>query len=86
MGNMELVCPGSKQFHPSSEDFDNGVDSLENPKCYVVWNMNMTTHIYPEYVVSFKFSPDAEGDDLSPSLLVTVCASQREVVPLSYLS
>ncbi|KAK4349587.1 hypothetical protein RND71_032342 [Anisodus tanguticus] len=61
MGNMELVCPGSKQFHPSSDDFDNGVDSLENPKCYVVWNMNMSTHIFPEYVVSFKFSPDAEG-------------------------
>ncbi|KAJ8561181.1 hypothetical protein K7X08_027371 [Anisodus acutangulus] len=61
MGNMELVCPGSKQFHPSSEDFDNGVDNLENPKCYVVWNMNMSTHIFAEYIVSFKFSPDAEG-------------------------
>uniref|UniRef100_A0A1S4DDK2 Inactive poly [ADP-ribose] polymerase RCD1 n=1 Tax=Nicotiana tabacum TaxID=4097 RepID=A0A1S4DDK2_TOBAC len=61
MGNMELVYPGSKQFHPSSEDFDNGVDNLENPKCYVVWTMNMNTHIFPEYVVSFKLSPDAEG-------------------------
>ncbi|KAM3379639.1 inactive poly [Capsicum galapagoense] len=61
MGNMELVCPESKQFHPSCEDFDNGVDSLENPKCYVVWTMNTSTHIFPEYVVSFKLSPDAEG-------------------------
>lgn len=61
MGKMELVCPGSKQFHPSSEDFDIGVDNLENPKCYVVWPMNMSTHIFPEYVVSFKFSPGAEG-------------------------
>ncbi|PHT50020.1 Inactive poly [ADP-ribose] polymerase RCD1 [Capsicum baccatum] len=61
MGNMELVCPESKQFHPSCEDFDNGVDSLENPKCYVVWTMNTSTHVFPEYVVSFKLSPDAEG-------------------------
>ncbi|CAN4077277.1 unnamed protein product [Withania somnifera] len=61
MGNMELVSPGSKQFHPSCDDFDNGVDNLENPKCYVVWPMNMSTHIFPEYVVSFKFSPGAEG-------------------------
>lgn len=68
MGNMELVYPGSKQFHPSSEDFDNGVDNLENPKCYVVWTMNMNTHIFPEYVVSFKLSPDAKGDNLSPFL------------------
>ncbi|PHT45400.1 Inactive poly [ADP-ribose] polymerase RCD1 [Capsicum baccatum] len=61
MGNMELVCPESKQFHPSCEDFDNGVDSLENPKCYVVWTMNTSTHVFPEYVVNFKLSPDAEG-------------------------
>ncbi|PHT52142.1 hypothetical protein CQW23_06604 [Capsicum baccatum] len=61
MGNMELVCPESKLFHPSCEDFDNGIDSLENPKCYVVWIMNTSTHVFPEYVVSFKLSPDAEG-------------------------
>ncbi|XP_059306808.1 inactive poly [ADP-ribose] polymerase RCD1-like isoform X2 [Lycium ferocissimum] len=82
MGNMELVCPGSKQFHPSSEDFDNGVDSLENPKCYVVWNMNMTTHIYPEYVVSFKFSPDAEGyliGNKSPTDVSAVSSCQGPV-------
>lgn len=79
---MEVVCPGSKQFHPSSEDFDNGVDNVENPKCYVVWTMNMSTHIFPEYVVSFKFSSDSEGDYLSPSM-VTVFNSQQKVVPLS---
>ncbi|CAH9099236.1 unnamed protein product [Cuscuta epithymum] len=59
MGNMEPVSLGSKQFHPSNESFDNGVDDLQYPKHYIVWSMNMNTHIYPEYVVSFKF--EAEG-------------------------
>ncbi|GMQ04835.1 hypothetical protein CsSME_00050115 [Camellia sinensis var. sinensis] len=61
LGNMELVHPGSRQFHPSSENFDSGVDDLQNPSHYIVWNMNMITHIYLEYVVSFKMSQSAEG-------------------------
>ncbi|KAI7747536.1 hypothetical protein M8C21_016738 [Ambrosia artemisiifolia] len=62
LGNMELVLPGSKQFYPSDDCFDSGVDNLDNPNHYVVWNMNMNTHIYPEYAVSFKISPSAEGN------------------------
>ncbi|XP_019156088.1 PREDICTED: inactive poly [ADP-ribose] polymerase RCD1 isoform X2 [Ipomoea nil] len=61
MGNMEPVHLVSKQFHPSNEAFDNGVDDCQNPKHYIVWSMNMNTHIYPEYAVSFKFSSEAEG-------------------------
>ncbi|XP_058007524.1 inactive poly [ADP-ribose] polymerase RCD1 isoform X2 [Hevea brasiliensis] len=61
MGKMELVQPGSPQWHPSSENFDSGVDDLQNPSQYIVWNMNMNTHIYPEFVVSFKISSNAEG-------------------------
>nr|GMD98338.1 inactive poly [ADP-ribose] polymerase RCD1-like isoform X1 [Ipomoea batatas]GME00060.1 inactive poly [ADP-ribose] polymerase RCD1-like isoform X1 [Ipomoea batatas] len=61
MGNMEPVHLGSKQFHPSNEAFDSGVDDCQNPKHYIVWSMNMNTHIYPEYVVSFKSSSEAEG-------------------------
>lgn len=64
MGNMEPLFPGTKQFHPSSEDFDSGVDDLQNPRHYIVWNMNMNTHIFPEFVVSFKFSSNVEGDIL----------------------
>ncbi|XP_065877825.1 inactive poly [ADP-ribose] polymerase RCD1-like [Euphorbia lathyris] len=60
MGNMELVHPGSQQCHPSSESFDSGTDDLQNPSAYVVWNMNMNTHIYPEFIVSFKISSSAE--------------------------
>ncbi|GAB4857872.1 hypothetical protein Ancab_015777 [Ancistrocladus abbreviatus] len=58
MGNMEVINPGSKQFHPSSEAFDSGIDDPQNPQHYIVWSMNINTHIYPEYVVSFKASSD----------------------------
>ncbi|XP_047342388.1 inactive poly [ADP-ribose] polymerase RCD1-like [Impatiens glandulifera] len=61
MGNMEVLHPGSTQFHPSSEEYDSGVDDLARPSRYVVWNMNINTHIYPEYVINFKVSSDAAG-------------------------
>ncbi|KAL9227150.1 hypothetical protein vseg_002878 [Gypsophila vaccaria] len=64
MGNMELVHAGSKQFHPSNENFDSGVDDLQNPCQYVVWSMNINTHIYPEYVVSFRVPTNCEGSAL----------------------
>lgn len=62
MGNMEPLCPGTKQFHPSTKDYDSGVDDLHNPKHFIVWSMNMNTHIFPEFVVSFKASSSAEGN------------------------
>jgi hypothetical protein len=61
MGNMELLRPGSDQLRPSDCKYDNGVDDIQYPKYYVVWNMNINTHIYPEFVVSFKAPLDAEG-------------------------
>ncbi|XP_061343034.1 inactive poly [ADP-ribose] polymerase RCD1-like [Gastrolobium bilobum] len=61
LGNVELLRPGTGQFHPSSCEYDNGVDDIECPRYYTIWNMNMNTHIYPEFVVSFKASLDAEG-------------------------
>ncbi|GMJ00234.1 RADICAL-INDUCED CELL DEATH1, ARABIDOPSIS THALIANA P8 (INTERACTING PROTEIN), REDOX IMBALANCED 1 [Hibiscus trionum] len=60
MGKMELLHPGSGQRFPSNEDVDSGVDDLRDPKYYIIWNMNISTHIYPEFVVSFKLS-NAEG-------------------------
>ena len=62
MGKMERLCPGSRQCLPSSVDVDNGVDDLQHPKYYIIWNMNINTHIYPEFVVSFKVSSNAKGD------------------------
>jgi hypothetical protein len=64
MGNMELLRPGTRQFRPSSGDYDSGVDDIHNPRYYIVWNMNTNTHICPEYVVSFKVSSAAEGEIL----------------------
>ncbi|KAF5477820.1 hypothetical protein F2P56_004433 [Juglans regia] len=61
MGNMEAVCPGTRQYRPSCKDYDSGVDDLENPRFYIIWTMNMNTHIYPEFVVRFKISSKAEG-------------------------
>ncbi|CAN8303654.1 unnamed protein product [Cochlearia groenlandica] len=64
MGNMELLQGVKAQFFSGGEEYDNGVDDVENPKNYIVWNINMNTHIFPEYVVRFKMSvsPIAEGD------------------------
>ncbi|XP_004241757.1 inactive poly [ADP-ribose] polymerase RCD1-like [Solanum lycopersicum] len=61
LGNMEPLHCGSEQWHPSDEKYDSGVDDLENPTHYVIWNMNLNTHIYPVCVVSFRIPPGAEG-------------------------
>ncbi|XP_077241013.1 inactive poly [ADP-ribose] polymerase RCD1-like isoform X2 [Tasmannia lanceolata] len=54
MGSMEQIQPGSEQFHPTCDDFDSGVDDLQNPNHYIIWNTHMNTHIHPEFIVSFK--------------------------------
>ncbi|KAL9262147.1 Inactive poly [ADP-ribose] polymerase RCD1-like protein [Drosera capensis] len=66
MGKMEVISSESQRFYPSSESFDSGVDDLQNPKLYVVWGMNINTHIFPEYVVSFKVSSNSEGCLIGP--------------------
>ncbi|GAB2209581.1 hypothetical protein Drorol1_Dr00026799 [Drosera rotundifolia] len=66
MGKMEVISSESQQFYPSGVSFDSGVDDLQNPKLYVVWGMNMNTHIFPEYVVSFKVSSNGEGCLIGP--------------------
>lgn len=54
MGQMERVRPGSEQCFPSSVEYDSGVDDLVSPKKYIVWSCNMNTHIFPDFVISFK--------------------------------
>uniref|UniRef100_J3N584 PARP n=1 Tax=Oryza brachyantha TaxID=4533 RepID=J3N584_ORYBR len=54
MGNVEIVHRGSKQHRPSNEYFDSGVDDLKNPEHYIVWDMNLNSHIYSEFVVTIK--------------------------------
>ncbi|KAM0934107.1 putative poly(ADP-ribose) polymerase, catalytic domain, RST domain-containing protein [Dioscorea sansibarensis] len=60
MGNVELVQLGSKQSQPSSGSFDSGVDDLQKPKHYIIWNTHTDTHIYPEFVVTFKLPSKAK--------------------------
>ncbi|KAL6909355.1 hypothetical protein ACP4OV_001636 [Aristida adscensionis] len=54
MGNVEVVLPGSKQFQPSNESFDSGVDDIQKPKHYIIWDANVHKHIYAEYAVIIK--------------------------------
>ncbi|XP_057425603.1 inactive poly [ADP-ribose] polymerase RCD1-like [Lotus japonicus] len=66
MGNMKVlhprICSDAGHFQTSSSKYDNGVvDDIQCPRHYIVWNTNINTHIYPEFVVSFKVSNDAEG-------------------------
>ncbi|KAI3785773.1 hypothetical protein L1987_44898 [Smallanthus sonchifolius] len=54
LGKTELVKHGSMQSHPSSQDFQSGVDDLVSSKKYIVWSSQMNTHVLPEFVISFK--------------------------------
>jgi hypothetical protein len=57
LGACELVAYGSDQFHPSSEEFDTGVDDSVSPRRLIVWSTHMNTHILPLYIVSFRLPP-----------------------------
>ncbi|KAL8140778.1 hypothetical protein V2J09_006799 [Rumex salicifolius] len=59
LGKVEAIQPGSDQTHPSSDEFDSGVDSVVSPKSYIVWSTNMNTHILPEFIVSFRAAIDS---------------------------
>lgn len=61
VGKAEEIPAGSNQFHPTSEEFDSGVDNLLSPNWFVIWPSHMNTHILPEFVVSFRTSPDIPG-------------------------
>ncbi|KAG5522205.1 hypothetical protein RHGRI_034400 [Rhododendron griersonianum] len=60
LGKMEEICPGSRQFQPSSEHFDSGVDNLPAPRRHIIWNAYMNSHIMPNYVVTFR-APSLRG-------------------------
>ncbi|KAL8121263.1 putative inactive poly [ADP-ribose] polymerase SRO2 [Apium graveolens] len=64
LGKMEQICAGSEQSQPSSEEFDTGVDNLDEPKKYIVWSCYMNTHILPCFLISFK-APSLTGSPRS---------------------
>lgn len=53
LGKMEVIPCGSMQFHPTSSEFDSGVDNLSAPSRYTVWSCYMNSHIFVDYIVSF---------------------------------
>ncbi|KAF8037016.1 hypothetical protein BT93_B0056 [Corymbia citriodora subsp. variegata] len=66
LGKSELVSLGSKQSHPSSEQYDSGVDHLSSPRKYIVWSTYMNTHVLPKYVVSFRATYYIKGPLRTP--------------------
>nr|GEV87970.1 probable inactive poly [ADP-ribose] polymerase SRO5 isoform X2 [Tanacetum cinerariifolium] len=54
LGKTEVVNRFSTQCHPTSEEFDSGVDNTVSPKKYIIWSSQMNTHILLEFVISFK--------------------------------
>ncbi|XP_007044660.2 PREDICTED: probable inactive poly [ADP-ribose] polymerase SRO2 isoform X2 [Theobroma cacao] len=54
LGKQEVLTANSNQFHPTSPEFDSGVDDLSAPRKYIVWSVYMNTHILPSYVISIK--------------------------------
>ncbi|CAG7874510.1 unnamed protein product [Brassica rapa] len=81
MGNMEPLRGDRAQFFTGGEEYDNGVDNVLSPKHYLVWNMNVNTHVYPEFVVSFKLLsiPNAEGGLLSENSRLTLEGAKGSV-------
>ncbi|KAA8540819.1 hypothetical protein F0562_024782 [Nyssa sinensis] len=61
LGKTEQVHPGTRQYHPSSEEFDSGVDNLSAPKKYIIWSSHMNTYILPEYIISFRAPSCVKG-------------------------
>lgn len=61
LGKSEKIDAGSRQSHPSSVEYDTGVDDLTSPKWYTVWYANMNTHIVPECVVSYRPAANVPG-------------------------
>ncbi|XVF84981.1 hypothetical protein PTKIN_Ptkin17bG0082200 [Pterospermum kingtungense] len=54
LGKQEVVTTNSNRFHPSSPEFDSGVDDLSAPRKYFFWSAYMNSYILPRFIISFK--------------------------------
>jgi hypothetical protein len=61
MGNVEPLVLNSKQWQPTNDNFDSGVDNLQSPNYYVIWDTDLEKRILPQYVVTIKMPKKAEG-------------------------
>ncbi|KAG6426447.1 hypothetical protein SASPL_110670 [Salvia splendens] len=64
LGNTEKIAAGSRQFQPSSTDFDSGVDNPLSPLQYTIWSAYMNSHIFPIFIISFT-APSLTGVEFS---------------------
>ena len=53
---------GSSQFEPSSIDFDSGIDDPVRPHRVLMWGASLSTHVLPEFAVSFRILAEGEID------------------------
>ncbi|XVF02461.1 hypothetical protein REPUB_Repub04eG0177300 [Reevesia pubescens] len=60
LGKQEVMTADSNQCHPSSPEFDSGVDDLSAPRKYIIWSTYLNSHILPVYIISFK-APSLRG-------------------------
>ncbi|KAJ8499739.1 hypothetical protein OPV22_010291 [Ensete ventricosum] len=83
MGNMELIRMGSMQHQPSHENFDSGVDDLQSPNHYIIWDLKMHTHIYAEYVVTLNLPTNAKEGLIREASISNVSALTNSYSPHS---
>lgn len=70
MGNVEPLVLNSKQFQPTNDAFDGGVDNLQSPNYYVIWETDLEKRILPECVVTIKVPEKVKG--MKVSFLVSI--------------
>lgn len=87
LGRPEKVETGSEQYHPSSDEFDSGVDDTANPRHYVVWGTHMNTHIIPDFIVSYKIpNRPRQAANSTPRLMFPqLLAAMRRLLPSSMM-
>ncbi|KAG6525200.1 probable inactive poly [ADP-ribose] polymerase SRO3 [Zingiber officinale] len=84
LGRPEKVNTASEeQHHPSSDEFDSGVDDTANPKHYVVWSTHMNTHIIPDFIVSYKIPnrPRSAANSAPRLMFLLLLAEMRRLLP-----
>ncbi|KAJ3678723.1 hypothetical protein LUZ60_002526 [Juncus effusus] len=60
LGKTEPLILNSKQFQPSNDDYDSGVDDVQSPNYYVIWDTDLETRVLPLIVISIKVPSKAK--------------------------
>ncbi|KAL6547322.1 hypothetical protein OROMI_023043 [Orobanche minor] len=68
LGNTETIRAGSEQLHPSSTEFDSGIDDPLEPRKFIIWSAYMNSHILPSLIISLRFRAPYLLDNSSPKV------------------